>query len=366
MTKANAKNDAPQQVTLGFGVPASIDPHHFKVIIPKSNSGKVEITEYLGLQAQSEEHAVIERVVLERRYWTAIRAEIQRAFNARLKSNALRTSSWTTGENKVDRLLGKELCVLAWAIEGMEIDNIPVALRNWLALRPEDRWWLFGMTAMSTGGKDDRDVGWRIALRHALGDIVQSEQFEAHKRSETVNLQSPKITLETRQTALPFDDIDHQKSNAETAPVLTVVESNTLPKNILQTEVKPEVLVKVVEPEIQAKQIDDTVFMFESKSAKAVGHPVREGKKLKFLVKKGSTANISLASSLRPAIKALRQKLIDDGILKPDGNVWLFSAEFIFDSASAAATVVSGNPRSGMDAWKDLQGRSLKQLGYGK
>jgi hypothetical protein len=34
---------------LGFGVPATSDPHHFKVIIPRSNTA-VQISEYLGLQ----------------------------------------------------------------------------------------------------------------------------------------------------------------------------------------------------------------------------------------------------------------------------------------------------------------------------
>jgi len=32
----------------------------------------------------------------------------------------------------------------------MEFDPIPIAVRNWLALRPEERWWLFGMTALTT------------------------------------------------------------------------------------------------------------------------------------------------------------------------------------------------------------------------
>jgi len=82
------------------------------------------------------------------------------------------------GDNPVDRLLGKELCVLAWAIEGMAPENIPIAVRNWLALRPEERWWLFGMTAMSTGGVHDGNKGWRLALRHALGDVAQSELFK--------------------------------------------------------------------------------------------------------------------------------------------------------------------------------------------
>ncbi|MEN8129907.1 MAG: anti-phage-associated DUF3780 domain-containing protein [Pseudomonadota bacterium] len=162
-------------LTLGFGVPASSDPHHFKVIIPKGNSGKVHILENLGLQARSDEFSVIDRVLLERLRWTAIRSEVQRAFNSRLKEHRLKTTAWKVGENLVDRLLGKELCVLAWAVEGMAMEKIPVAVRNWLALRPEERWWLFGMTSMSTGGIGDGNRGWRLALRYALGDVAQNE-----------------------------------------------------------------------------------------------------------------------------------------------------------------------------------------------
>src|SRR5690554_5250842 len=176
------RQGSPQ--TLGFGVPATSDPHHFKVIIPKANTGRVQISEYLGLQTQSAELAVIDRVLLERPRWTAIRAEVQRAFNARLKAHNLKTSAWKVGENPVDRLLGKELCVLAWAVEGMDMDKIPVAVRNWLALRPEERWWLFGMTAMSTGGVKDGYKGWRLALRHALGDVAQSELLQPQARKQ--------------------------------------------------------------------------------------------------------------------------------------------------------------------------------------
>ena len=163
--------------TLGFGVPATSNPHHFKVIIPRSNQGRVQVSEYLGLQAISDDVSVIDRVLLNRTKWTAMRGEVQRLFNSRLKSHELSTSVWRVGDNLVDRLLGKELCVLAWAIEHMEMEKVPVAIRNWLALRPEERWWLFGVTAASTGGIDNGDKGWRLALRHALGDVAQSEQF---------------------------------------------------------------------------------------------------------------------------------------------------------------------------------------------
>jgi hypothetical protein len=173
-----------QPQTLGFGVPATSDPHHFKVIIPKANAGRVHISEYLGLQAQSAELSVIDRVLLERPRWTAVRAEVQRAFNARLKTHNLRTSAWKVGENQVDRLLGKELCVLAWAIEDMDMEKIPVAVRNWLSLHPEERWWLFGMTSISTGGIKDGSRGWRLALRHALGDVAQSDLLQPRARKE--------------------------------------------------------------------------------------------------------------------------------------------------------------------------------------
>jgi len=168
--------------TLGFGVPATSDPHHFKVIIPKSSTGKVQISEHLGLQAGSSDSAVIDRVLLDRPRWTAIRAEVQRAFNARLAAHGLKSGAWKVGDNPVDRLLGKELCVLAWAVEQMDTEKIPVAVRNWLALRPEERWWLFGMTAMGTGGLMDAGRGWRAALKHALGDVAQSDLLAPRAR----------------------------------------------------------------------------------------------------------------------------------------------------------------------------------------
>ncbi|WP_422139947.1 anti-phage-associated DUF3780 domain-containing protein [Endozoicomonas sp. ALC020] len=171
--------------TLGFGVPATTDPHHFLVSIPKNNNGVVLISEYLGMQAQDQNAAIMDRVLLERRRWTAMRSEVQRAFNVRLKEHKLQTSAWKVGDNMVDRLLGKELCVLAWAIEAMEFDHIPIAVRNWLALRPEERWWLYGMAAISTGGVKDGNKGWRLALRHALGDVAQNEQIIQYRKAMT-------------------------------------------------------------------------------------------------------------------------------------------------------------------------------------
>ena len=193
---AHAAGAAADRPTLGFGVPATSDPHHFKVSIPRSNTAGVQISEYLGLQALSDEYSVLDRVVLERTRWTAIRAEVQRAFNARLAAHALRPDAWKIGDNPVDRLLGKELCVLAWAVEHMDMDKIPVAVRNWLALRPEERWWLFGMTAIGTGGIADGGKGWRLALRHALGDVAQSDPLVPRGRRGSAVKEVERPTLD--------------------------------------------------------------------------------------------------------------------------------------------------------------------------
>jgi len=100
--------------------------------------------------------------------WTAVADELKRVFNERLKEKGLPASRWSVGENRLDRLLGKELCVLAWAVERAELDVIPVALKNWTGLKPEERWWLFTVTAAATGEAEDGEIGWRKAHRYAL------------------------------------------------------------------------------------------------------------------------------------------------------------------------------------------------------
>jgi hypothetical protein len=175
MKKESRKRTTYVRPTVGFGVPTTSDPHHFRVHIPRGNQAPVLISEHLGMGSETIRDLVIDRVLLERPRWTAIRAEVQRAFNARLKEHNLATGAWKVGETQVDRLLGKELCILAWAVECLEQEKIRMAVRNWLALRPEERWWLFGMTAVATGGVKDADSGWRMALRYALGDVAQSD-----------------------------------------------------------------------------------------------------------------------------------------------------------------------------------------------
>lgn len=157
--------------TVDFGAPEEFGAHLFRVEIPASRTEPVIIVEdygYRGLVGGIPRGE--ERVVLQRPTWSAIADIARRELNDRLKAAKILTSRWHSGTNLVDRLLGKELCVLAWAAETANAEQMPVICSKWAALRPEERWWLFSMTVAEAGLPEDTQRGWRRALFLALSD----------------------------------------------------------------------------------------------------------------------------------------------------------------------------------------------------
>lgn len=157
--------------TIDFGAPGAYGAHLFRVEIAAARNESVVMVEDFGYRGQEggiprEE----DRVILPRPVWSAIADIARREFNDRLKSVGVLTGRWHTGTNLVDRLLGKELCVLAWAAETASEEKIPVICSKWAALRPEERWWLFAMTVAEAGMPEDTMRGWRRALFFALSD----------------------------------------------------------------------------------------------------------------------------------------------------------------------------------------------------
>ena len=162
----------------GFGFCPEESEHHFVVIIPAGNREEVLIAEHLtydseqgygtlSLGAGAPDHKL--KALLARAKWNAIADEARVEFNRRLKKQGIPSGRWKTGANPVSRLLGKELVLLAWAIEDADPALIPAAVRNWLGLAPEERWWLFTMTNAATGHAVlGRGRGWRKAVRFAL------------------------------------------------------------------------------------------------------------------------------------------------------------------------------------------------------
>jgi hypothetical protein len=165
--------------TDGFGVPSDedgINVHCFKVLLPLEKNGIVKIEEFFGYErAQGENPNLekIDRIIFSKNLWDKISKTLKENFTPRLKEKGMGTSRWFTGENKVDRILGKEMCVLAWAIEKanseLEIEKIK---EKWIKLTPEERWWLFRMTSITSGTEEDKikEKGWRHAIYIALSE----------------------------------------------------------------------------------------------------------------------------------------------------------------------------------------------------
>jgi hypothetical protein len=178
-----------------FGFDPDESAHHFLVTIPRGATGEIQISEHFTWNAETGSGEVTTgtrqdgqiRGLLARIKWDAIADEVRAEFNRRLRQMGRKPGSWKVGANPVRRELGKELVLLAWAIEDADPGLISNALANWRGLVPEERWWLYTQTAAATGhGIADRNRGWRKAVRYALtenpvtasaGEAVVPEYF---------------------------------------------------------------------------------------------------------------------------------------------------------------------------------------------
>jgi len=187
-----------------FGAPDEFGAHLFRVEIPAVRTQGVSIVEdfgYRGLEGgipKDEDRAILPRTV-----WSGIADIARREFNDRLKIAKVPTGRWHTGTNLVDRLLGKELCVLAWAAETANDDQLRVICSKWAALRPEERWWLFSMTVAEAGLPEDTQRGWRRALFFALSDGEKPPEGRKRRRP-----------VESDLFSLPLFNVEEVKAKA--------------------------------------------------------------------------------------------------------------------------------------------------------
>jgi hypothetical protein len=164
-------------IKYSFGFEPQESRYHFVVEIPRGGDAPIKISEHLTWDDENGSSPVTSglgqdgqlRVLLARLKWDAIADEARVQMNLRLKKIGKKSGSWRSGPNLVRRELGKELVLLAWAIEEADPSLIPIAIANWNGLVPEERWWMYTQTAAATGhGINDRGRGWRKAVRYAL------------------------------------------------------------------------------------------------------------------------------------------------------------------------------------------------------
>ena len=175
----NPKSNPVHDTLLGtFGFEPEESAAHFLVHIPAGSTLPVEISDHLSWDAERVQYSIHYgeqrddgqvRCRLPRSKWNDIAEALRAEFNSRLKKSGKRPGKWKTGYNPVARMLGKELTLLAWAIEDADPALTATAIANWQGLSPEERWWLYTMTAAATGHHSNgRNRGWRKAVRFAL------------------------------------------------------------------------------------------------------------------------------------------------------------------------------------------------------
>ena len=132
-------------------------------------------------------------------------------------------------------------------------------------------------------------------------------------------------------------------------------------KTLVQTLGYPVFTPLVAQDEIPPAQtvpLPELSFTCQNQNITAKGRRTDEG----FLVLKNSEVSSEEAPALGPSYKSLRQSLREQGVLFQSGEKLIFSADYLFRSPSAAASVISGYQAAGPKVWQNAAGESLKQI----
>jgi hypothetical protein len=107
-------------------------------------------------------------------------------------------------------------------------------------------------------------------------------------------------------------------------------------------------------------QVKKEVLFCKIKNVVAKGYQTPNG----FIVLKDSQAVIDERASAKkwPTVLAQRNNLIEEEILIPLGDTYVFTQNTEFSSPSAAAATIHGGSANGLLAWIDSKGKSLKQI----
>lgn len=103
-----------------------------------------------------------------------------------------------------------------------------------------------------------------------------------------------------------------------------------------------------------------TRLTFKSKSLSAVAELYSPSKKMKVLA--GSEANYH-AGKIEKKIIELRRQLVREGVLSVNGNHYLFTRDYLFNSANQASQVIAGTSINARINWLNKNGRSISDLG---
>lgn len=118
-------------------------------------------------------------------------------------------------------------------------------------------------------------------------------------------------------------------------------------------------LFEALEETVEHNDVKQQIFNCKnSAGANSMGSPSTEG----FIVYKNSLFMITEQPSLADGIRVERQKMLNEGVLVIEGDLYRLTKDYVFTSSSRAAGATLARSASGPLEWKTLEGIQLKYL----
>lgn len=201
-------------------------------------------------------------------------------------------------------------------------------------------------------------VKWRLDSHYREKDFWDWAVFFVTKDG-SLNKAHVKY-LESRLLALATDAKQCRFDNTKSSSPPSLSESETADVESFLSDmlnIFPLLGLSVFEkPETNVKPRD--LFYINTKEITASGYEDTKG----FVVRQNSQMVADVTPSLNEHYISIRKDLMDQGVVIPQEQHYVFTQDQVFSSPSKSGAVITGGPINGRTAWKTKDGRTLKQL----
>jgi len=169
---------------------------------------------------------------------------------------------------------------------------------------------------------------------------------------------------QTQQSSLPLADRDAMEEFLIFIKLLIGTLGHKILEPVIQIEedktydVQFKVGVRTIDDFFDSSEFKSLELYLSASNISAKSLQTNEG----IVVLTGSEASENFTSSLGFGYREIRERLIKNEQLKLEGERYVFQTDILFNSPSAAAAVILGYAANGRLHWKDINGRSLKEI----
>lgn len=176
---------------------------------------------------------------------------------------------------------------------------------------------------------------------------LEARLISVAQQAERYNIENSNLPL---QSTLPRADRDAMEEFIHNLKIVL----GTLGHKVLEPIKAPTYTAE----EKRKNAITSIPLSFTLKGLKAQGQVTDDG----FLLLAGSDISGVVTQSLSDGWRAIREKWIEEGLMKLAGANYRLEKDTLLSSSSCAAAIVAGTTRSGPGSWQDDSGRSLKAI----